>query len=194
MHIPDYEKDRVLVQEASRCDPEAMRQIVERHQDHVYRLAYRLVGDTEVARDVAQDTFLKAFENLGSMNNGRALGQWLRQITVNLVKDRWKTRKKTVCLDEGDPEFPRSRFNPAQDVAVREMGEHIQAALMELPHTYREVFLLKYVEEMCYEEISDLLGISVPAAKVQAHRACKMLRRLLPEYESAEEMRDESGT
>lgn len=183
MHTPDYEKDRALVREAARSDPEAMRQIVERHQDHVYRLAYRLVGDAETARDIAQDTFLKAFENLGGMNNGRALSQWLSQITVNLVRDRWRTRKKTVCLDEGNPDLPRSRLDPLQDVEIQEMGEHIQAALTELPRAYREVFLLKYVEEMSYEEISDLLGISVPAAKVQAHRACKMLRRLLPEYE-----------
>jgi RNA polymerase sigma-70 factor (ECF subfamily) len=186
MHIPDYEKDGVLVQEASRHDPKAMRQIVERHQDHVYRLAYRLVGDADVARDVVQDTFLKAFENLGDMNNGRALGQWLRQIAVNLVRDRWKTRKKTICLDEQDPELPPSRLNPVHDLEIREMGTHIQAALMELPPTYREVFLLKYVEEISYEEISDLLGVSVPAAKVQAHRACRMLRRLLPEYEDVQ--------
>jgi RNA polymerase sigma-70 factor (ECF subfamily) len=100
--------------------------------------------------------------------------------------DRWKTRKKTICLDEQDPELPPSRLNPVHDLEIREMGTHIQAALMELPPTYREVFLLKYVEEISYEEISDLLGVSVPAAKVQAHRACRMLRRLLPEYEDVQ--------
>ncbi|MSS72517.1 MAG: RNA polymerase sigma factor [Candidatus Latescibacteria bacterium] len=186
MHIPDYEKDRALVQAASRCDPEAMRQIVERHQDRVYHLAYRLVGDADAARDVVQDTFLKAFENLGRMNNGGLLTQGLRQIAVNLIRDRWKTRQKTVCLNEGDPELPQSRHNPVRDFEIRQMGERIQAALMELPHTYRKMFLLKYVEEMSCVEISGLLGVSVPAAKVQAHRACKMLRRLLPEYDDVQ--------
>lgn len=194
MDTIDFEIDRGLAQKASQSDPEAMRQIVERHQSRIYRLAYRLVGDVDVAEDIAQETFLRALENLGSLNDGRALSQWLTQITTNLVRDRWKTRKKTVCLEEDDPNLPRSGGNPAQDAEIQEMKVRIQTALMELPHAYREVFLLKYVEEISYEEISDLLKISVSAAKVQAFRACRMLRNLLPEYDPMREMSREPET
>jgi RNA polymerase sigma-70 factor (ECF subfamily) len=183
----DYEQDRVLVQRAARSDRDAMRQIVERHQDRVYRLAYRLVGDAEVAQDISQEVFLRAFENLGCVKQGRALSQWLRQITVHLVRDRWRTRKEEVHFDEESPHLPLSKQDPAREAEAREIGERVQAALISLPHACREVFLLRYVEEMPYEEISETLGISVPAARVTAHRARKMLRGLLREYDEGAE-------
>ncbi len=169
-------------------DPEQFEGFMSAYQDMVYSTALRLSGNESEAEDIAQETFLRAFENLRSLNDGHALSQWLTQITTNLVRDRWKTRKKTVCLEEDDPNLPRSGGNPAQDAEIQEMRARIQAALMELPHAYREVFLLKYVEEISYEEIRDLLKISVSAAKVQAYRACRMLRKLLPEYDPMREM------
>jgi RNA polymerase sigma-70 factor (ECF subfamily) len=159
-----------------------MREIVERHQDRVYRLAYRLVGDAEAAQDITQEVFLKAFEKMGCVKKGRTLSQWLRQVTVHLVRDRWRARKEVVHFDEENPRLPPSKQDPAREAEAREVGERIQAALIALPRACREVFLLRYVEEIPYEEISETLGISVPAARVTAHRARKMLRGLLREY------------
>ena len=182
MHAPDFEQDQRLVQRATKSDPDAMRQIVEQHQDHIYRLVYRMVGETEVAQDVVQDTFLKAFQNLDAVQNGRALSQWLRQIAVNLVRDRWKTRKETRPFEEEQFEAPRSKSSPLSQTMARETETRIQAALMKLPDDYREAFVLKHIEELDYQTISTTLNTSVSAAKVRVHRACKMLRDLLPEY------------
>jgi RNA polymerase sigma-70 factor (ECF subfamily) len=159
-----------------------MRQIVEAHQERIYRLIYRLVGDVETAQDLTQETFLKALENIGTLDEGRALHRWLSQIAANLVRDRWRTRKELIEFDEGNPAFSHPGDDPGEGLEAQEMGERIQQALMELPHTYREVFLLRHVEEMSYEEIGEALDLGISAAKVRVHRARKMLRELLPEY------------
>lgn len=184
MHTPNFETDILLVQKATQSDPEAMRQIVERHQDHLYRLAYRLTGDIDIAQDVIQDTFLKAFKNLDAVQNGRALSQWLRQITTNLIRDRWKKQKDTCQFEETHPQAPTSNITPIQVLQAQEMETHIQEALMALPPKYREAFVLKHIEELDYDTLSTTLNISKSAAKVRVHRACQMLRDQLPQYQS----------
>jgi RNA polymerase sigma-70 factor (ECF subfamily) len=182
MSTLNFAEDRALVEKAIRFDRLAMQQIVERHQERVYRLAYRLAGDIETARDVAQETFLKAFENLRGMRDGQALSQWLCQIATNLIRDRWKGRKETVQFDEEDPRLPGATSDPGRELEAREVADRIQTALMALPAIYREAFVLRYVEELGCEEISGLLGVKLSAVKVRIHRACRMLRKLLPEF------------
>lgn len=182
MSTLNFAEDRALVQKAIQSDRLAMQQIVERHQDRVYRLAYRLAGDVEMAQDVAQETFLKAFENLHGMRDGQALSQWLCQIATNLIRDRWRAWKETVQFDEEDSNLPSPAPDPSREVESREIAERIQTALMDLPAIYREAFVLRYVEEMGHEEISSLLGVKLSAVKLRIHRACKMLRKLLPDF------------
>ncbi len=181
----DYERDHQLVRRAVRADRKAMRQIVERHQDRVYRLIYRMVGDVEVAQDLTQETFLKALQKLDGLHQGQALHRWLSQVATNLVRDLWRTRKERkehVEFDESTLNVASPFPHPGRDAESRQAGERIQAALMELPLTYREAFLLRYVEEMSYEEMGEALDLGISAAKVRVHRARKMLRDLLPEY------------
>jgi len=191
MQTLDYERDRLLVRRAARSDADAMRQLVERHQERIYRLVYRLVGHVETAQDLTQETFLRALENVGSLEDGRTLHRWLSQIATNLVRDLWRKRRDVVEFDEEDSSSPAEDGLPDQEVAAWEAGERIQAALMELPHTYREAFLLRHVEEMSYEEISEALDLGISAVKVRVHRARRMLRELLPEYDSSGERADE---
>lgn len=182
MHTPNFEADILLVKQARESDPDAMREIVERHQDHIYRLAYRLIGDIDKAQDVVQDTFLKAFQNLDAVQNGRALNQWLRQIATNLIRDRWKTQKDTCMFDETHPDARQSTTTPLHNTQERETEAHIQSALMTLSPDYREAFVLKHVEELDYKTLSTTLNITVSAAKVRVHRACQMLREQLSQY------------
>jgi RNA polymerase sigma-70 factor (ECF subfamily) len=178
----DYEQDRVLVQQAVRSDRAAMQQIVARHQDRIYRLAYRLVGDLETARDITQETFLRALQSLAQLHDGRTLGHWLCQIATNLTRDRWKQRQDWVEFDEQDPDGPHSSADPGHDAEVEEMEERLQAALMALSYPCREAFLLRHVEGMSYQAIGAMLSVPAASVRVRAHRARGMLRALLPEY------------
>lgn len=182
MDTLDYDRDRQLVARAARADRGALHQIVERYQGRVYRLVYRMVGDVEVARDLTQETFLRALERMDGLQDGRALHRWLSQVATNLVRDLWRTRKDVVGFDESDPRLTPAFPLPSHQAEARETGERIQAALMRLPLVYRQAFVLRHVEELEYEEISAALEIGIAALKVRVHRACRMLRQLLPEY------------
>lgn len=177
----DFEWDRRLVERARDGDAEAARQIVERHQARVYRLAYRLVGDAEVAQDLAQDTFLRVLRRLHRIEDGTALTSFLTRTATNLARDHWRRRRDTVEFDEGD-HGDVDGPDPARDAASAQIGERVQRALMAMPHLYREAFVLRHVQELSHEEMCAQLGIGLSAVKVRIHRACRMLRDLLPEY------------
>lgn len=179
----DYTQDRRLVERARDGDQAAAQQIVERHQDRVYRLAYRLTGDVEAAHDIAQDVFLRTLQSLGRIHDPQALTRWLTRTTTNLAHDRWRGRRDTVEFNEDVYHAPTPQRGPSEQTASVELGERIQQALMELPHGYREAFVLRHVEQMSHEEMCDELDIGLSAVKVRIHRACRMLRKLLPEYE-----------
>jgi RNA polymerase sigma-70 factor (ECF subfamily) len=182
----DFSYDQRLVERAREGDDRAARELVERHQERVYRLAYRLCGDADAAQDISQDVFLRLLRNLRRLDDGRALFRWLTRTTTNVVRDRWRTRRETVEFDEGlhdDPHGAQGRRpGPGEEAAQAQMGERIQRALTDLPHRYREAFVLRHVEEMSHEEMCDELGLGLSAVKVRIHRACRMLRELLPEY------------
>ncbi|MDP6016167.1 MAG: RNA polymerase sigma factor [Candidatus Latescibacteria bacterium] len=181
MQDTDFTYDKQLVRRAGDGDEEASRELVERHQDRVYRLSYRLTGDVEAARDITQDTFLRLLQNLRRIEDGQALTRWLTRTATNLTRDRWRTRRDTVEFDDSFEEGSRSSSSHLVEDA--QLGERIQRALMELPHRYREAFVLRHVEDLSHEQMCDQLGIGLSAVKVRIHRACHMLRELLPEYE-----------
>lgn len=179
----DFAQDERLVARARDGEDAAARQLVERHQERVYRIAYRLTGDVEVARDIAQDVFLRLLQNLHRIDDGRALTRWLTRTTTNRTRDRWRSQKDTVEFDERLHDSGAPTKAAVDEAASTQMGERIQAALMELPHRYREAFVLRHVEEMSHEEMCAELGLGLSAVKVRIHRACHMLRALLPEYD-----------
>ena len=182
----DFSYDRPLVERAREGDDQAARELIERHQDRVFRLAYRLTGETEAAADITQDTFLRLLQHLGRIEDGQALIGWLTRTSTNLARDRWRSRRDTVEFDDTFHDDGAVRSGPGEDAASGQMGERIQRALMELPHRYREAFVLRHVEDLTHEQMCDQLGIGLSAVKVRVHRACRMLRELLPEYDENE--------
>jgi RNA polymerase sigma-70 factor (ECF subfamily) len=98
---------------------------------------------------------------------------------VNKCKDHLRTERDTVQVDEISDIVPSRERTPEQTASSRQTGDAIQKALNSLPNEYREVILLKHIEELDYREISDILGVSVNALKVRAHRGREMLKELL---------------
>ncbi len=183
MHDIDFSIDRRLVELAREGDGGAAHELIERHQERVYRLAYRLTGQADTAADIAQDTFLRLLQNLASINDGQALIRWLTRTATNIARDRWRSRRDTVEFDEALYDDDMARDITDDAAASAQMGERIQRGLMELPHRYREAFILRHVEDLTHEEMCAQLGLSLSVVKVRIHRACRMLRALLPEYE-----------
>jgi RNA polymerase sigma-70 factor (ECF subfamily) len=178
------DEDGPVVRAVLEGDTEAFRTLVERHRTRVYGLLRRLVGDPDVGEELAQETFVRAYRGLGGFRAEARFGTWLLQIAVHAARDHLRATRRALILPleelaESDPAAlaeTHGTFDPLAALEERELAERLEGALTRLPAEYREVFVLKHVEEMPYEEISALTGASVGTLKVRAHRARKLLR------------------
>ncbi len=163
-------------------DREAFRLLVQRHQQRLYRHALRMAGNGDAATDLVQAAFVQAFTRLSSCRDPERFGAWVFRILVNRCRDYLKSpRRRTVPIDGEGAAVLRSTDNPAREVERAELRDQLDAALARLPPAQREAFLLKHMDGLSYEEMSELLNTAVPALKMRVHRARDALRTLLEE-------------
>ena len=187
--------DRELLARAQAGDMSAFEALVGRHEDKVYGLALRMTRSEADAAEITQDTFLSAYQHLSEFRGEAAFGSWVHRIAANNALMRLRRQKvlDIVSDDLVGPEFtdrgslaepPESDWSRRADDQLldEELGRAIQAATDALPEGYREVFLLKDVEGLSYEEISEMVGISVPAVKSRLHRARLALREAIDAF------------
>jgi len=187
--------DRTLLGRAQAGDMPAFEELVGRHEDKVYGLALRMTRSEADAAEITQDTFLSAYQHLGEFRGEAAFGSWVHRIAANnaLMRLRRQRVLDMVSEDLAGPEFtdrgslaevPETDWSRRADDKIldEELGRAIQEAADALPEGYREVFLLKDVEGLSYEEISEMVGISVPAVKSRLHRARLALREAIDAF------------
>jgi RNA polymerase sigma-70 factor, ECF subfamily len=176
--------DGVIVARVLRGDVEIFRVLVERYRDRYARYAFHMLGNREDAEEALQDAFVRAYRSLSRCEEPERFGAWLFRILVNRCRTlgaRRGRRAKTFVVDEGAV-LEAAEDHPAERNAWR---EEIDRALTQLRSDQREAFLLKYVEDMGYDEMSQLTGVGVSALKMRVMRACDRLRELLSEVHSA---------
>ena len=156
-------------------------EIVERHSDRVYRLAYRLTGNRPDAEDLTQEVFVRVFRRLDTYTPGTFEG-WLHRITTNLFLDqaRRKQRIRFDALSDERASTLRSS-GPAPDAALadRLFDDDVEQALASLPPDFRAAVVLCDVEGLSYDEIADILGAKLGTVRSRIHRGRAMLRRAL---------------
>lgn len=173
-------------------EPAAFDYLVRERSGDVYALLYRLTEDPEEARDLTQETFLRAFQNISRFRGDANLKTWLYRIALNQARNRWRwwrrrRRDLTVSLDaeRGQREQPLSASlravgaNPEQETLARERETSLRSALRSLSRSYREAVILRDVEGLSYEEIAAALEISVGTVKSRLSRGRLELRRIL---------------
>lgn len=162
----------------TRClagDVEAFEPIVLRYQRVLYNTAYRLLGDREDARDVAQGALVKAYEKLASFDPSRRFFSWIYRIGVNeALNARSRRRPGAPALLE-----PSASGGAEDALVARERSDTLQAALLRLGADDREVIVLRHFAELSYAEIGDTLGIPEKTVKSRLHEARQRLGRLL---------------
>jgi RNA polymerase sigma-70 factor (ECF subfamily) len=176
-----------LLGAARRGDRDAFDELVRRTFVDTFTLARRLTGNEEDARDVVQETYLRAWKAIGKFRGDSQFSTWLYRITANTASTQVhrRRRQRAEPFAEGfDPADDRAEQQITQSAESAESLDRISAALDELPSKLRNVVVLKDVYGMPHEEIADELGISVAAAKVRLHRARRKLRDVL--YEEGE--------
>jgi RNA polymerase sigma-70 factor, ECF subfamily len=176
--VPGSDED--LVQRVLRGDTAVYEQIVKRFERLVYGFMLRKVSDLGTAQDLAQETFLIGFENLGRLKDRQRLKSWLMGIAGNLVRDHYKRRRMAGLPDNHEIEL--TGLDPLQTIEQNERHEHLYKALMKLSERYRAVLIKRYLEGREYPEIAEELGLSTGAVEVCMHRARKALASALKEY------------
>lgn len=183
MSSGEQHSDGAVVRRVLDGDGEAYGLLVQRYQDMLYRHAERMTGRSDVAADVVQQAFLRGYRNLDRCRNPGSVGGWLFRITSNLCKDYLKDRRRENVALEDAPALESGESNPAEDARVAELRGELDQALSSLTPEKREAFLLKHLEGRSYDEMSELLGVSVSALKMRVHRAREKLQDLLRDYD-----------
>lgn len=168
---------RELIRRVLEGDPAAERQLYDAHVDRVYRLAYRMTGDEELAREYTQDTFVRAFHRLGDFRGDSAISTWLHSIAVSVVlnglRKTKRVRQREVDLDEAP------MLSVVQAPTEPRVRERLRAAIDALSERYRLVFVMHDIEGFTHEEIGSSLQVAVGTSKAMLFRARARLREQL---------------
>lgn len=187
-------EDSVLLLRAQAGDVSAFEQLVERHQQRVFSMASRMLRSDDDAAEVVQEAFLAAYKKLPDFRGESAFGSWVYRIAANFALMRLRHRKVSAHIEEpeGTPTF-NERGSLIDDVADwsrdaldhtldAELRKAIDEATAKLPEDHRQVFLLRDVEGLSYEEIATATGDSVPAIKSRLHRARLAMRAAIDRF------------
>jgi RNA polymerase sigma-70 factor (ECF subfamily) len=176
--------DAALVSACVEGRPGAFDLVIERHQRSVYQVCYRFVGNHEDASDLAQDVFLRAYRALRRFRGQASLSTWLYRIAVNVSLNRVSSKAPLAraALPLDVHEFADERCEPAPDRLMREQrGARVRQAIARLPKKQRVTLVLRMYHEMSHQEIAEVLGSSVGAAKANLFHALNNLKRQLGE-------------
>jgi RNA polymerase sigma-70 factor, ECF subfamily len=184
--------DRELVVRCRAGDEAAFDALVLRHRERAFNIAYSLLLNHEDATEVAQDAFVKVYRSISEFRGDCEFTTWLYQIVVNLARNkrRWwmrRGRKMTVSMDcpvettdgEMTAQVAVAADPPDAEVARAEFVRTLEERIAGLPTRYREVLLLRNVEDMSYEQIAVVLGCSVGTVKSRIARAREALRQAM---------------
>ena len=170
--------DRLLVKRAQRGDARAFEALYRTHSKRVYALCRRLCGDMNLAEDLCQETFVRAWTGLESFRGKAAFGTWLHRVAVNAVLGhrRWSDSREDLRAEDLSTVEPFSAAKP-EGRSLHSLD--LERAIAGLPEGARAVFVLHDVEGYRHREISEMTGMAVGTSKAHLHRARRLLREAL---------------
>lgn len=181
--------DAGLLRRLQNNDRVAFELVVEGNYGLVFRQLWHLCHDDEVAADLTQETFARAWNSLDSFAGKSSLRTWLYTIAFRSWS-RWKesdVRYQTgVPLDERAEAVPDEAPTPAQKLEVQCLRDDVQSALRDLPSPFRETVVLFYVQNLKYREVAEVMDVSIGTVKSRLHEGLKRLRAILNEAEAVE--------
>lgn len=170
----------LLISRARGGDREAFGALVEQYRDNVYRLAYRMCGNAYDADEAAQEAFVAAWRALPNFRGDAKFSTWLYRLTTNAAIDVMRREKRHQTVGDGEMmELADDADSPQETVERTEQQEAVQKALSTLSEEYREVLLLRYMEELDYAEIAEVLQLPSGTVKSRINRAKAALKTAL---------------
>jgi RNA polymerase sigma-70 factor (ECF subfamily) len=186
-------EDAVLVEAVLAGNSEAYALLVNRYKRQIYNLAYRMTLNSETARDLSQETFVRAYTNLHRYRRERNFFTWLYTICINLTRNH--LAKKREILSENTCEsavcegFSSSTVSRSPELQMIEQQDirGLETALSALPEDLREVLVLRYLQELPFEAVAASMSISLGAAKMRVYRGLEKLREIMAGQRDAHE-------
>lgn len=170
----------LLISRARGGDRDAFGALVEQYRDNVYRLAYRMCGNAYDADEAAQEAFVAAWRALPNFRGDAKFSTWLYRLTTNAAIDVMRREKRHQTVGDGEMmELADDADSPQETVERTEQQEAVQKALATLSEEYREVLLLRYMEELDYAEIAEVLQLPSGTVKSRINRAKAALKAAL---------------
>lgn len=182
------QQEQVWVQEAMAGDQQAFSKLVEAYQRPVYNLTYRMLGNPQEAEDAAQETFLRAYSKLKQYNPKHKFSTWVFSIANNHCIDRLRKRRATYVSIDDNPVLQNLESDsprPEREATRSEQARELQKLLENLEPEYRTPLILRYWEELSYEEIAQSMDLTVSAVKSRLFRARKQMADIYAQAQAA---------
>jgi len=186
-------EDAVLVEAVLAGNREAYALLVNRYKRQMYNLAYRMTLNSEAARDLSQETFVRAYTNLHRYRFEKSFFNWLYTICINLTRNHLAKKceilnenayESAICEDSNPSTVHRS---PESQMIVQQDISGLEIALSTLPEDLREAVVLRYMQELPFETVASSLSISLSAAKMRVYRGLEKLREIMAGQRDAHE-------
>lgn len=187
-HVATAETDDELVRRSQGDDERSFGELVNRYESKVYSLALKMLRNPEDAEDVLQDTFLRAYRGIKSFQGNSTFSTWVYRITANSALMRLRKKQlPTVSIEDADErEAPINIADwapgPVEQLLSQETQSVMNEAIDALPAEFRQVFVLRDIEELSNADVADILDLSVAAVKSRLHRARLKVRNRLATY------------
>ncbi len=184
--LTEFSDEELIKEYQDNNTPEAYDILVKRYKDPLMNFVYRFVGDRDICTDVVQDTMIKFYLNKDSYRSFAKFSTWIYTIAGNLAKNELKRRRRRIIFsinnsdDERSPQIEDKMFlapDKAADGEIR--NEIIQKALLKVKPVYREVVILRDIQDLSYEEISEITGLAIGTVKSRINRGRAQLQKLL---------------
>lgn len=176
------------IKQVLKGDQSAFSDIVSLYQHRLYQVCYRMLSNKQEAEDVTQEAFVRAYINLHTFDQKRKFSTWLFRIATNLCIDRIRKKKPDYYLDADVPgteglnmysQIAADEKLPVEQVEQMELQDRIQYEIGQLSDKYRTIIVLKYIEDLSLQEISDILDMPLGTVKTRLHRGREALRKQL---------------
>jgi RNA polymerase sigma-70 factor (ECF subfamily) len=198
--LNERDPDLELVQDLESPDPDRRRRalglLYDRHSRRVFNVAWRVLGDWDLAQDVTQEVFLHLADRISSFRGEAGLTSWIYRVTVNRAIDARRHEKRRPAWRMGDalledivrrPRGDTAEEDPGRDLDQEVRERRVQAALAQLSPTLRAIAVLRYVEGLTYEQLAEVMGCAPGTVKSRLSRAHAALQRALEGQEEGSE-------
>ncbi len=180
----DRQEEQDVIAQVRRGERAAFAVLVDAYAKPIFNLAFRMTGNRQDADDLAQETFLRAYRKLKRFDPEKKFFTWLYTIALNIIRNHLKSsRERTARIAEMDhpPSDPVDPANPEGLCLDREKAQLLEICLQKLPSELKEAVVLRYYQDLSFDEIATITDVSVSAVKMRAYRGLERLRALMSE-------------